>query len=87
MALAKERAMRCWRGYRTSASGEWPCALPSLLSLVRLILRAMAPYPPQEIVLRSLPKQSTSYGREATPDPSLLDLSIEQVFCRSEKMA
>jgi lipopolysaccharide heptosyltransferase I len=42
------------------------------------------PYPPQEIVLRS-PKAVTSYGRGDTPDPSLLDLSIDQVFAMVKK--
>ncbi len=37
------------------------------------------PYPPQEIVLRS-PDAITSYGRGDSPDQSLLDLSVDQVF-------
>lgn len=42
------------------------------------------PYPPQEIVLRS-PSAITSYGRGDTPDQSLLDLSVEQVFAAVKK--
>ncbi len=42
------------------------------------------PYPPQEIVLRS-PRAITSYGRGDTPDQSLLDLSVEQVFAAVKK--
>jgi len=37
------------------------------------------PYPPGEIVLRS-PKAVTTYGRSDTTDPSLLDLSVGDVF-------
>jgi heptosyltransferase I len=37
------------------------------------------PYPPGEIVLRS-PKAVTSYGRGNETDPSLLDLSVDDVF-------
>lgn len=37
------------------------------------------PYPPGEIVLRS-PSAVTSYGRCNETDPSLLDLSVEEVF-------
>jgi len=37
------------------------------------------PYPPQQIVLRS-PGAQTTYGRRDTPDPSLLALSVEEVF-------
>ncbi len=37
------------------------------------------PYPPGEIVLRSL-KAVTTYGRSDTTDPSLLELSVEAVF-------
>lgn len=37
------------------------------------------PYPAQAIVLRS-PEAITSYGRSDTPDQSLLDLSVDQVF-------
>jgi heptosyltransferase I len=37
------------------------------------------PYPPGEIILRS-PKAVTSYGRCNETDPSLLDLSVEDVF-------
>jgi heptosyltransferase I len=37
------------------------------------------PYPPGEIVLRS-PKAVTSYGRGDQTDPSLLDLSVDDVF-------
>lgn len=36
------------------------------------------PYPPQPVVLRS-PNASTTYKRGSTPDPSLFDLSVEQV--------
>ncbi len=42
------------------------------------------PYPPQEIVLRS-PKAITSYGRGDTPDQSLLDLSVDEVFSAVRK--
>jgi heptosyltransferase-1 len=37
------------------------------------------PYPPQEIVLRSSTAKTT-YRRSETTDPSLLDLSVEEVF-------
>lgn len=37
------------------------------------------PYPPQQIVLRS-PAAHTTYGRGDVADPSLLALSVEQVF-------
>ena len=37
------------------------------------------PYPPQHIVLRS-PGAHTTYGRGDTADPSLLALSVEEVF-------
>ncbi len=37
------------------------------------------PYPPREIVLRS-PKAVTSHHRSNTTDPSLLELSVEEVF-------
>jgi heptosyltransferase I len=37
------------------------------------------PYPAGQIVLRS-PKAITTYGRSNTTDPSLLDLSVDQVF-------
>jgi len=37
------------------------------------------PYPPQHIVLRS-PGAHTTYGRGDVPDPSLLALSVEDVF-------
>jgi len=37
------------------------------------------PYPPQQIVLRS-PEARTTYGRGDTADPSLLALSVEEVF-------
>jgi ADP-heptose:LPS heptosyltransferase len=37
------------------------------------------PYPPQDIVLRS-PEAHTTYGRGDTADPSLLALSVEEVF-------
>lgn len=37
------------------------------------------PYPQKEIVLRS-PRAVTSYGRGSTPDPSLLELTVEEVF-------
>lgn len=37
------------------------------------------PYPLQEIVLRS-PRAKTTYQRGETTDPSLLDLSVEEVF-------
>ena len=42
------------------------------------------PYPPKEIVLRS-PKAITSYGRGDTPDQSLLDLSVDEVFSAVRK--
>jgi heptosyltransferase-1 len=42
------------------------------------------PYPPQEIVLRS-PQAITSYGRGDTPDQSLLDLSVDDVFTAVRK--
>ena len=37
------------------------------------------PYPPQEIVLRSV-NAKTTYQRAETTDPSLLDLSVDEVF-------
>jgi heptosyltransferase-1 len=37
------------------------------------------PYPPGQIVLRS-PKAITTYGRSDSTDPSLLDLSVDEVF-------
>jgi heptosyltransferase-1 len=37
------------------------------------------PYPPQDIVLRS-PGAHTTYGRGDVPDPSLLALSVDEVF-------
>jgi ADP-heptose:LPS heptosyltransferase len=37
------------------------------------------PYPPQQIVLRT-PGAHTSYGRGDMPDPSLLAISVEDVF-------
>jgi heptosyltransferase-1 len=37
------------------------------------------PYPTREIVLRSA-KATTTYERGETTDPSLLDLTVEQVF-------
>jgi heptosyltransferase-1 len=37
------------------------------------------PYPTREIVLRSA-KAKTTYERGETTDPSLLDLTVEQVF-------
>ncbi len=37
------------------------------------------PYPPQQIVLRT-PAAHTSYGRGDMPDPSLLAISVEDVF-------
>jgi len=37
------------------------------------------PYPPGEIVLRS-PNATTTYGRSQSTDPSLLDLSVDEVF-------
>ena len=37
------------------------------------------PYPPQQLVLRS-PGAHTTYGRGDVADPSLLALSVEEVF-------
>jgi heptosyltransferase I len=42
------------------------------------------PYPPGDIVLRS-PKAVTSYGRGNETDPSLLDLSVDDVFAAVKK--